>query len=168
MKQYFIKGVDEPLEFGDTLGFDLVKKGDEGQSITKHVECRFIPEIIPLLLEEEVIEEKDIKEKPTVEDVVNGWEKESAKEAGYEDDDEDEVSLQEVIDTFYDFMDATKDAIRNLLDRVTELEKQRAPEKKDHDHYVTISDYLFRNKDIIKPLHNWTYNPNVEIFGFSL
>lgn len=114
MKQYFMTGVDEPIEFGDTLGFDIVKKKD-GKSVTKHVECTFCPELVPLLLEAEIIEEKDAEdEKPETIDFSGDKEP--------EEKDDDEVELQDVLDNFCEFMDAATDALVAIDKRISKLE----------------------------------------------
>lgn len=134
MKQYFLKGVDEPLEYGDTIGFDLAKTDDKGQSVTKHVECKFIPEIIPLLLEEEVIEEKKVKDKPKTIDFSG--DDNSEENAGQ---DAEEVELQDVINTFYKFMDATTDALEDINKRLSSLERKNAPYGSGMKVFKTIS-----------------------------
>lgn len=57
-----MKGTEDEVTFGDMIEMDLTKDLPNGSVKHKHLECKFIPEIVPLLLEEEVIEEVNIKE----------------------------------------------------------------------------------------------------------
>lgn len=162
MKKYFLKGVDEPLEFGDDLSFDFVKEGNEGQSITKHVNCKFIPELVDLLLEEDVIEEKEVEEKKP----------ETIDFSGDGDPDEDDTCpLEDVIDNLITLEEDTRKRLVELEKKVNKLEKGNIPDT--GGEYVNLKDYIKRNKDIFKPLRNWVYTGNptgatVEMFGFAI
>lgn len=66
MKKYFMKGTDDVLEFGDMIELDLTKDLPNGKVNHHHFECKFLPELVDLLLEEEVIEEVEVdNEEPT-------------------------------------------------------------------------------------------------------
>lgn len=52
----------EELEFGDMIVLDLSEDMKNGHTKHHHLECKFIPELVPILLEEGVIVEKEIKE----------------------------------------------------------------------------------------------------------
>lgn len=52
----------EELEFGDMIVLDLSENMKNGHTKHHHLECKFIPELVPILLEEGVIVEKEIKE----------------------------------------------------------------------------------------------------------
>lgn len=121
MKQYFLKGVDEPLNYGDDIEFDLEKLGENNTKITKHVVCKFIPEIVPLLLDEEIIEEKEVEGK-TEEDVT-------------------EEELNTFMSSLTDFIEETHSAVQSLLDRVNTLEK----------NVDSINDILKRLKRVTPP-----------------
>lgn len=67
MKKYFMKGTEDELQFGDMIELDLTEDLPNGKVRHHHLECKFIPELVPLLLEEkiiEVVEEKEKEEKP--------------------------------------------------------------------------------------------------------
>lgn len=67
MKKYFMKGTEDELQFGDMIELDLTEDLPNGKVRHHHLECKFIPELVPLLLEEEIIEvveEKEKEEKP--------------------------------------------------------------------------------------------------------
>lgn len=131
-------GVDEPIEFGDTLGFDIVKKKD-GKSVTKHVECTFCPELVPLLLEAEIIEEKDAEdEKPETIDF-----------SGDENPEEERLVTQDKFDEFIDKLaqDFTtlQIKVKDLTKRVGELECK----------------YIISESNKVPPFSNkYTYNPD--------
>lgn len=61
MKKFYLVGTDESLEFGDFLELDLTKENKKGKEICEHIECKFIPELVPLLIEEGIIEEREVK-----------------------------------------------------------------------------------------------------------
>lgn len=63
MKKYFMQGTAEELKFGDMIVLDLTKDMPNGNVKHHHFECKFIPELIPILLEEGIIEVQNIKEK---------------------------------------------------------------------------------------------------------
>ena len=83
MKKYFVKGIeDEPLEYGDVVGVDLVKESDDKiKTIKRHVEVPFTPNTKDMLLDLEFIEEKEVEEdkeaeedkEPSVEDAIEGY-----------------------------------------------------------------------------------------------
>lgn len=62
MKKYFLQETAEELEFGDMIVLDLSEDMKNGHTKHHHLECKFIPELVPILLEEGVIVEKEIKE----------------------------------------------------------------------------------------------------------
>lgn len=149
MKKYFLKGVDEPLSFGDTIEFDVEKEGENGQSVTKHVKTDFIPEIIPMLLDLDVIEGKE-------------------ETIDFTDDKEDEEpdnteNPDEVTDKIIETLVLILSNFRMMDKRIDKLEEKvnslefRSP--KNGDIYISIKDYLKRKKiDSFEfpPLHNFT------------
>ena len=58
MKKYFMKGTDEEIKFGDMLELDCSKDMEDGHICHHHLECKFIPELVDTLIEEEIIEAK--------------------------------------------------------------------------------------------------------------
>lgn len=80
MKKYFMQGTDDELKFGDVISVVLTKENPDGT--TKHIcmECKFLEEYIPLLLEDEIIEVREdpeeysyIPEDITLEDIYNDY-----------------------------------------------------------------------------------------------
>lgn len=65
MKKYFMKDSGEELKFGDMIELDFTKDTNDGHTCHHHLECKFIPGLIPMLLEQEIIEEKEFENKDT-------------------------------------------------------------------------------------------------------
>ena len=65
MKKYFMKGTDDVLEFGDMIVLDLTKDMPNGNVKHQHFEVKFIPDLVDLLLEEEVIDEVEVEDEET-------------------------------------------------------------------------------------------------------
>lgn len=106
MKQYFLKGMDEPLQCGDTIEFDFMKKGDNNQTITRHIQCKFLPPLIPLLLDEDVLEVREVEDAPegTIDEV--------------------ELTLDEFTKKTAQFMDEAADAFQMFERRISAIEKK--------------------------------------------
>lgn len=62
MKKYFLQETAEELEFGDMIVLDLSHDMENGHTKHHHLECKFIPELVPILLEEGIIKEEEVKE----------------------------------------------------------------------------------------------------------
>ena len=66
--RYFWKSSDEELFIGDRVELDLSKELENGHTLHTHMDCKFIPELIPILLEKDLIrveegdKEEDIEE----------------------------------------------------------------------------------------------------------
>lgn len=62
MKKYFLQETAEELKFGDMIVLDLSHDMENGHTKHHHLECKFMPELVPILLEEGIIEEKEVEE----------------------------------------------------------------------------------------------------------
>ena len=62
MKKYFLQETAEELEFGDMIVLDLSHDMENGHTKHHHLECKFMPELVPILLEEGIIEEKEVED----------------------------------------------------------------------------------------------------------
>lgn len=62
MKKYFMKGTEDELQFGDMVELDLTEDMPNGGVKHKHLECKFVPELVDMLLEDDIIEEVDDEE----------------------------------------------------------------------------------------------------------
>lgn len=52
----------EELKFGDMIVLDLSHDMEDGHTKHHHLECKFMPELVPILLEEGIIKEEEVKE----------------------------------------------------------------------------------------------------------
>ena len=59
MKKYFMKGTEDELQFGDMVELDLTEDMPDGGIKHKHLECKFVPDLVPMLLADDIIEEVD-------------------------------------------------------------------------------------------------------------
>lgn len=62
MKKYFMKDSGEELKFGDMIELDFTKDTKNGHICHHHLECKFIPGLIPMLLEQGIIKEEEFKD----------------------------------------------------------------------------------------------------------
>ncbi len=58
-----MKDSGEELKFGDMIELDFTKDTSDGHTCHHHLECKFIPGLIPMLLEQGIIEEKEFENK---------------------------------------------------------------------------------------------------------
>lgn len=62
MKKYFMKASGEEVQFGDMIAVDLTKDAKDGSIVHHHIECKFAPELVELLLDEDIIDEENVDE----------------------------------------------------------------------------------------------------------
>lgn len=105
MKKYFMKGTEDEIQFGDELELDLTKEMENGHTKHHHFECKFIPELIPLLLENDIIEVQECDDEPEDEGPLN-----------FSFDDYEE-SLSQLIDCYQEL----NDSVSALIEEVKEL-----------------------------------------------
>ena len=99
MEKYFIRGTENEIKIGDTIELDFTKKLENGNK--KHIclECVFIPELIPILIENKVIDvRKEKLKEPKNEKPLNFF--------------------------YHDEIEALLEANAYLTERVEELEKK--------------------------------------------
>ena len=58
MKKYFMKGSDKELQLGDMIEVDLTKNLPDGSVKYHHLECKFMPDLVDILLANDIIEEQ--------------------------------------------------------------------------------------------------------------
>lgn len=71
MKKYFMKGTNDEVQFGDIIQLDLTKRTESGKVKHKHFECELQPGIADYLVEEDVLEVRESKEKPVKQTIIN-------------------------------------------------------------------------------------------------
>lgn len=88
MKKYFMKDSNKEIKFGDMVEIDFTKDLPDGSSKYYHMECKFLPELLPIFLDCDVIEEIEVDE---------------------EDFDEEETDVkQQIMDVLNSISDAVK------------------------------------------------------------
>lgn len=110
MKKYFMKGTDDELKFGDMIELDFTKEGKDGHVKHHHMECKFLPEFLEMLLENDIIEERG------------------------EDEPEDNGPLDfefnnfdEALDELFECFDNLKESVDALTKEVKELKAELLP-----------------------------------------
>lgn len=63
MKKYYLQDTAEEVKIGDMIVLDLTEDMSNGKVKHHHMECKFIPPVIPLLIEQGIIEVQEVKEK---------------------------------------------------------------------------------------------------------
>lgn len=115
MKKYFMTGTDDELQFGDMIELDFTRENEKGNTVHHHMDVKFIPELVDMLLENEVIEVEDDEE-----------EEEEEFECPME-------KLDELIDYFEECIKGFEDGLKrvdNLEKAVAQLQGNKHPEPK--------------------------------------
>lgn len=60
--KYYMFGTDDEVQFGDHIEVNFTEDTDKGTTKHYHFDCKFIPELVPMLLEHEVIEAEETEE----------------------------------------------------------------------------------------------------------
>lgn len=64
-----MKGTDDVLKFGDMIVLDATSDEENEDAVThRHLECKFIPEMVDILLEQDIIEEHEVEDDDTSEE----------------------------------------------------------------------------------------------------
>lgn len=100
MKKYYLQETAEEIEIGDMIELDLTKDLPNGNVKHYHLECKVIPELIPLLLEEGIITE----EKPKKEEAPN-----------------EECTIEECVSTLLSDMEELHKKVNALVKWMNEL-----------------------------------------------
>lgn len=108
MKKYIMCDNGTELKVGDIIEVTLTKEFKDGRIKHKYFKCKFIPSLIPLLLEKGIIEEKPFEGEPH----------KSEKEVIIESLIENSENLDLAVDTLYDQVNTLHKqvaALSNLL-----------------------------------------------------
>ena len=109
MKKYYLVESGEEVKFGETLVLELTKES-ENSTIHKHMEVKFIPELVDILLEQGIIKEEDVENKEEEEDVTFEWE-------------EDNSALGKLLQSMIMTNEDLEKKVEELEDRLTECEE---------------------------------------------
>lgn len=148
MKKYILKNTNEEVNFGDIIELLLIKDNPDGTKKHKVKTVKFSEELVPLLLEEGVLDVQDDDKEDNKEDLKKNMidfsdddaleeeEKEEEKEDEGSDNDIDEDVDEEEVGNF---MEALTDLLETLGKSVKNLEKQVA--------YLSGKVEVLENKD---------------------
>lgn len=56
MKKYFLKDTEEELQFGDQIKLDFTEDMEDGHVTHHHLDCKFVPELVPMLVAQDIID----------------------------------------------------------------------------------------------------------------
>lgn len=127
MKKYFMQETAEELKFGDMIVLDLSEDMKNGHTKHYHLECKFMPELVPILLEEGIIKEEEIKDE---------------KPLDFQDDDTSYSLVKEVIKANENLelrVDELEEQVRLLtktLELLTEVNKSKKQCKETHQKVI--------------------------------
>lgn len=99
MKKYFMKNTEDELQFGDQIELDFSEEKN-GKKTHHHLDCKFIPELVDLLIENGVV---------------------TVKEVEGEEPDEEETSVEEVLQDLEETADDHEERLTELEGKVAQL-----------------------------------------------
>lgn len=118
--KYFIKDSNEEIKFGERIGLSYEKDSECGAE-SAYMEFEFVPELVDMLLNDEVIIKKEIKpEKMTADN------KKEEEEAAMEFLD----NLITAMDELFGKFKALSDRVKSLESEIKTLKKKPIPAKK--------------------------------------
>ena len=109
MKKYYLVESGEEVKFGEILVLELTKEG-KNSTIHKHMEVKFIPELVDILLEQGIIKEENVEKKEEDEDITFEWE-------------EDNSALGKLLQSMIMTNEDLEKKVEELEDRLTECEE---------------------------------------------
>ena len=118
--KYFIKDSNEEIKFGERIGLSYEKESECGAE-NAYMEFEFVPELVDMLLNDEVIIKKEIK----------------SEDMTAKDKKEEEEATMEFLDNLITAMDelfgkfkALSDRVKSLENEIKTLKKKPTPAKK--------------------------------------
>lgn len=126
MKKYVLKDTNEVVDFGDIIELVLIKSNPDGTDKHKVKMVKFNEELIPLLLEEGILDVQDdedtneeLKKKP----LIDFSKDDATKEDNENEDPKDSEDLEE--DAYMkEFMDALVDTLETLGKSVKAIDEE--------------------------------------------
>lgn len=143
MKKYFIIDTDEEVKIGDVIEFTFVKEGNNGKPIIKVHRYKFSEALIPLLLDEKVIEirEENTEEETKKEPLIDFSKDDDPNDKKTNDEKENDEDIDEDID---EFMEALTDTLETMGTCIKNLE---AKVDNFNERLETLEDQLQENND---------------------
>lgn len=159
MKKYVLKDTNEVVDFGDIIELVLIKNNPDGTDKHKVKMVKFSEDLIPLLLEEGILDvlqddenpQEKLKKEPLIDFSKNDdlEEKETENSKSKDDEDEDDnFDVGEFIDSLIDVLETLGKSVKALdkevyllKKKVSNLEKNSSNETYKHVRPVCIKDF---------------------------
>lgn len=106
----------EELEFGDMIVLDLSHDMENGHTKHHHLECKFMPELVPIFLEEGVIVEKEVKDEKPLDSLDNDALNNLVKEI---------IEANEKLELRVDKLEEQIELLTKALELLTEINKSK-------------------------------------------
>lgn len=106
----------EELEFGDMIVLDLSHDMENGHTKHHHLECKFMPELVPIFLEEGVIVEKEVKDEKPLDSLDNDALNNLVKEI---------IEANEKLELRLDKLEEQIELLTKALELLTEINKSK-------------------------------------------
>lgn len=121
MKKYFMSGTEDEVKFGDIIDLDLTKN-DGKRTIHKRINCEFIPEMVPLFIEDGIITEVED------EDLVD-----------FSDDEDEPTWDNSIAECLTDLINLNKQLIQKIADLQEEVKEVKKLVSKAHNGKKTAA-----------------------------
>lgn len=141
MKKYVLKDTNEVVDFGDIIELVLIKNNPDGTDKHKVKMVKFSEELIPLLLEEGILDVQDdedtneeLKKKPLIDFSKDDGTKEDKENEDPEDseDSEEDAYMKEFMDALVDTLETLGKSVKAIDEEVYSLSKRvKALEERD-------------------------------------
>ena len=133
MKKYVLKDTNEVVDFGDIIELVLIKSNPDGTDKHKVKMVKFSEELIPLLLEEGILDVQDdedtneeLKKKPLIDFSKDDDTKEDKENEDLEDseDSEEDAYMKEFMDALVDTLETLGKSVKAIDEEVYSLSKR--------------------------------------------
>lgn len=185
MKKYVLKDTNEVVDFGDIIELVLIKSNPDGTDKHKVKMVKFSEELIPLLLEEGILDVQDdedtneeLKKKPLIDfskddDTKEDKEDEDSEDSENSENSEEDAYMKEFMDALVDTLETLGKSVKALDEEVYSLSKRvKALEERNcckKEKYPLTEKEAFTDKDDFIS-HIITTNKALDVFlkGFRL
>lgn len=133
MKKYVLKDTNEVVDFGDIIELVLIKSNPDGTEKHKVKMVKFSEELIPLLLEEGILDVQDdedtneeLKKKPLIDFSKDDDTKEDKENEDPEDseDSEEDTYMKEFMDALVNTLETLGKSVKAIDEEVYSLSKR--------------------------------------------
>lgn len=180
MKKYVLKDTNEVVDFGDIIELVLIKSNPDGTDKHKVKMVKFSEELIPLLLEEGILDVQDdedtneeLKKKPLIDFSKDDDTKEDKENEDPEDseDSEEDTYMKEFMDALVDTLETLGKSVKAIDEEVYSLSKRvKALEEKNcckkEKCPLTEKEAFADKDDFINPVFTTDKAIKVFLYGF--